>query len=318
MSHIFISYSRADKVCAYKIQRQLEAQGFKTWIDKNDIPAGAPFPMEILQAIRGAAAVLILWSKNSAESHFVGKEIEEALNQKMVRSVPVIPVWLDGHPLHPLLESLNAIPLTDCSDEMIDTLVNKLPEPIKQTLGRQFHTLDPDKTLNDHHHTLLPNGLVSIPYVTSWFCSAALIGNSDAILADHLNNKKQKPIICVVPQFLGDTSDTTVEQVYNSVRDYLDDQVFLCLHIIPNRVGRIVIDISERGQTLDVVKTTYEATHALVKRNRNLATVKIFTPMMAAMAGSVGYMFDSFWHVQEYHFDRINERYYLLFDSKDL
>jgi hypothetical protein len=66
------------------------------------------------------------------------------------------------------------------------------------------------------------------------------------------------------------------------------------------------------------VKTTYEATHALVKRNRNLATIKIFTPMMAAMAGSVGYMFDSFWHVQEYHFDRGSERYYLLFDSKDL
>jgi hypothetical protein len=318
MSHIFISYSRADKDCAYKIQRQLEAQGFKVWIDKNDIPAGAPFPMEILQAIRGAAAVLILWSKNSAGSHFVGKEIEVALSQNMSRSMPVIPVWLDGHPLHLQLESLNAISLTDCSDDLIDILFSKLPEPIKQTLGRQFHVIDPDKKLKDQDHTLLPNGLVSIPYVTSRFCSAVLIGTPDAILTDHFNNKKQKPVICVVPQFLGDTTDTTVDQVYNSIRDDLGDQAFLCLHVIPNKVGRILIDIHERGQTLDVVKTTYEATYALVKRNRNLATIKIFTPMMAAMAGSVGYMFDSFWHVQQYHFDRGNDRYYLLFDSKDL
>jgi hypothetical protein len=148
--------------------------------------------------------------------------------------------------------------------------------------------------------------------------TAVLIGTPDAILTDHFNNKKQKPVICVVPQFLGDTTDTTVDQVYNSIRDDLGDQAFLCLHVIPNKVGRILIDIHERGQTLDVVKTTYEATYALVKRNRNLATIKIFTPMMAAMAGSVGYMFDSFWHVQQYHFDRGNDRYYLLFDSKDL
>lgn len=318
MSYIFISYSRVDKACAYKIQRQLEAQGFKTWIDKNDIPAGAAFPLEILQAIREAAVVLILWSQNSAGSHFVGKEIEEALTQKMMRSIPVIPVWLDNHPLHLQLESLNAIPLTDCSDDLIDILINKLPEPVKQTLGRQYHTIDPDKTLNDQPHTSLPNGLVNIPYVTSWFCSAALIGIPGTTLRDHLNNKNQKPVICVVPQFLGDTTDTTVEQVYTSVRDHLNSQDFLCLHITPNKTGKILIDIHERGQTLDIVKTTYEAIYTLVKRNRNLATIKIFTPMMAAMAGSIGYIFDSFWHVQEYHFDRASDRYYMLFDSKDL
>jgi hypothetical protein len=318
MSHIFISYSRADKDCAYKIQRQLEAQGFKTWIDKKDIPAGAPFPMEILEAIHAAAAVLILWSEHAAQSHYVGKEIEEALVQKMKRSMPVIPVWLDGHPLHLQLESLNAIPVTDCGDERIDTLINKLPEAVKQTVGRQFHSVDPDKRLKDQDHTPLPHGLVSVPYLTSWFCRAALIGSPDVILADHLNNKKQKPIICVIPQFLGDTTDTTMEQVHNSVRDQLGGQAFVGLHILPNTSGRILINIHERGQTLDIVKTTYEATHALVNRNRNLATIRIFTPMMAAMAGSVGYLFDSFWHVQEYHFDRGSDRYYLLFDSKDV
>jgi len=318
MSHIFISYSRADKTCAYKIQRQLEAQGFKTWIDKNDIPAGARFPMEILQAIRGAAAVLILWSQNAAQSHFVNQELEEALNQKMIRSIPVIPVWLDGHLLHPQLESLNAISLTDCNDEMIDILINKIPEAVKQTLCRQFHTIDPNKKLKDQYHTLLQSGLVSMPYLSSWFCSAALIGEPDVILIDHLNNKKQKPVICVIPQFLGDTTDSTIEQVYNSVRESLIDQAFLCLHVTPNRVGPIVLDIHERGQTLDIVKTLYEATYTLVKHNRNLATVKSFTPMMVAIAACVGYIFDNFWHIQQYHFDRASERYYLLFDSKDL
>src|SRR5690606_2904320 len=112
-----------------------------------------------------------------------------------------------------------------------------------------------------------------------------------------LSKKVPKPVICVVPQFLGDTGDATIEQVYDAVQADVG-QPFLCLHIIPNRPGKIMIDLQERGQTLDVVKTTYEAVYALVKHNRNLATVKIFTPMMAAMAGSVGYMFDTFWDVQ--------------------
>jgi hypothetical protein len=320
MSHIFISYSRKDTDCAYKIQRQLEAQGFNIWIDKNDIPAGAPFPLTIIKAISEASVVLILWSQHAEQSHFVDKEIEEALNQKMMRSIPVIPVWLDNTPLRSEFKTLNAITMTGCTDKEIDTLINKIPEDIRQSIGRQFLELDLDKPLIQQPDQMpVPGtGLVSVPFVKSWFCSANIVAHGNTIISNHIANSNNKPYICVVSQFLGDTQDSTIEQVYNSIQSKLDGQDFVAIHIKPNTLGKITIDINERGQTLDAVKTTYDAVYNFVRQNRSLATIKIFTPMMAAMSGSALYMFDSFWHIQAYHFDRQSNQYCLLFDSKDL
>ncbi len=320
MSHIFISYSRKDKHCAYKIQRQLEARGFKVWIDKKDIEAGAAFPIEILRAIREAAAVLILWSESAASSHFVGEEIEEALNQKMMRSIPVIPVWLDSTERKPELAHLNDLNMYGCTDEAMDSLINKIPSVIHQTLGRQWQGFDINQLLNQHPNktTIAGTELVSVPFLTSWYCSAFIVAQGTTVIANHLSTADAKPFICVVPQFLGDTSDATLAQVFNSIQTQLDGQTFVGLHVKPNQSGKIIIDVAERGQALDAVQTTYEAVFNLVGRNRSLATLKIFTPMMAAMSGSIGHVFDSFWHVQEYHFDRQNGRYDLLFDSKDL
>lgn len=320
MGHIFISYSRNDHECAYKIQRQLEAQGFKIWIDKNDIKAGAPFPMEILKAIAEATVVLVVWSKNASASQFVNKEIEEALNHKMTRSLTVIPIWIDGTPLHPQLTNLNAALVSGCTDQEIDELIEKIPQEIRRALGRQ--TLDFDRNLpinQQSNRAAVPGtGLISVPFLQSWYCTASVVGLGETVVGNHLAGREAKPYLCVVPQFLGDTTDSTIEQVYSSIQGQLDGQDFVAVHIKPNTPGKIMVNVAERGQSLDAVKTTHDAVSALVRGNRNLATLKIFTPMMAAMSGSIGHIFDSFWHVQEYHFDRQINQYSLLFDSHDL
>lgn len=321
MSHIFISYSRKDKDCAYKIQRQLEAQGYKIWIDKNDIPAGAPFPMEILKGIREASVIMIMWSTHAAQSHFVGKEIEEALTQKMINSTVVIPVWLDDEPLPEGLQALNAVSVQACDDAQIDSLEQKIPEAIRKALGRQKQAFDPHRLLHEQDATRIPNtALYAVPLLKSWFCQAHLIGKGDLVVSEHLTRRDPKPIICVVPQFLGDTDDATITQVYRSFQEEVkeEEQPFICVHIKPNTSGRILINIAEQGQALDAIGTTFQAVYDLVNRNRNLATLKIFTPMMSALSGMIGHVFDSFWHVQEYHFVKNEDRYYLLVDSKDL
>jgi hypothetical protein len=319
MSQIFISYSRRDKDCVYKLQRQLEAQGFKVWIDKNDIEAGEPFPMGILAGLKVAEVILICWSANSAQSEYVAKEIKEAITLRMTEDKIVIPVWMDDTPLHEDIKNIHAVPVRECSKAEIAELIQRIPERARQALGRQVHNLDRYSTLQENGAVKAADGsLYTLPLLSSWFCSATLIGRGDLVVAEHLSRKDEKPIICVVPQFLGSTEDGVTRQVYDLVTDDLNGQPFMCVHMTPNINGKIALNINEPGQALDAVNTTYNAVYSIVNGNRSLATIKLFVPMMAALAGMVGYAFDNFWHVQTYHFDRGQNLYHILADSRDL
>jgi hypothetical protein len=316
MSHIFVSYSRDDSACAYKIQCKLEAHGYKVWIDKSDIDAGDPFPQRIIEAIVEASAFVVLWSANSAKSTYVDAEIEEAVNQRMHRKMPIIPVWLDTTQLHSKLQSFNAMTVKDCDDRAIRTLIDKIPQDIKNELSRKFANHDLSKAFKVDDDVDDTSTLVTIPYLESWYCEATLIAEANTDVATHL--AQDNPYIVLIPQFLGSTADSTVQQAFKSLKPTLEEQAFVCLHIKPKQAGTIVVNVEECGQTLDAINTTYEALLQLVGGNRGLATVKLCTPMLAALSASIMYRFDSFWHFQVYHFERQTTQYYLLFDSKNL
>lgn len=317
MSYIFISYSRADKACAYKIQRQLEAQGFKIWIDKNDIPAGAPFPMEILQAIRGAAAVLILWSQNSAQSHFVGKEIEEALTQKMMRSMPVIPVWLDGHPLHPQLESLNAVHLSTCSNDEIDGLINRL----SNLRYRHFLNFAPDKPLGDQGAALLKQipSLVSLPIVESVYCKGRAIAASNMTLTSAKSHPSRT--VQVYLEFLGKSdNEDSIGKIYQVLQSSQPSGPFFMFHFTGHQIGTdytLVDDPADspHGDWLDPVNTIYHTLEQTIGRGG--ATLQVFNAIPASLNFAIGMQFFKYWHVQLFHYTR-SQRYQLVLDTADL
>lgn len=322
MSQIFISYSRKDAECAYKIQRRLEGLGIRVWIDKTGIRAGDQFPTQILDAIRDAAAFILLWTENAKESHYVGKEIKAALDQNMSRSMPILPVWLGKEqvalPDH--IRSMNAIHLVKCNSAEISNLIDKIPTELRQKLGRQAQPFDMNTPLNQQEHEFITGtGLVEVKFLSSWYCQALIVGHGRTVVGNHLAHAgNNKPIICVVPQFLGAVPDGTMAQVHNAMQDQLEGQDFLALHIRPHANGGIRVNIEEQGEILDIVATTHEAVLKLVNGNRSLATLRMFTPLMSAISGSVGHRFDSFWHIQFYHFDRNQDRYFQIYDSTDL
>jgi hypothetical protein len=76
---LFFSYSYLDKEIIDKISYSLSSNGFKVWIDSNDLKAGDNFAKQINNAILEASktgTILIFLSKNSLASEWMNKEIE--------------------------------------------------------------------------------------------------------------------------------------------------------------------------------------------------------------------------------------------------
>jgi uncharacterized coiled-coil DUF342 family protein len=81
MSPVFLSYKRVDDAArAKEVRARLEALGLDIFQDV-DMSAGEFFPTILNKRIRAAAAVLVLWSKSSIDSHWVVSEAQKGLEQ---------------------------------------------------------------------------------------------------------------------------------------------------------------------------------------------------------------------------------------------
>ncbi|MBX7495107.1 AAA family ATPase [Qipengyuania sp. 6B39] len=86
MPDIFISYSHADRDHARRFAERLRATGLDVWWD-DALRGGQAFDHEIEEALRGARAVIVLWSSQSVTSRWVRSEA--ALAQDLGTVLPV-------------------------------------------------------------------------------------------------------------------------------------------------------------------------------------------------------------------------------------
>ncbi len=87
---VFFSYSRADRKAALPIIRALEAAGHTVWWD-GLLEGGVRFHHATEAALEHARAVVVLWSKTSAGSHWVHDEAARGRD-----SGRLVPLSLDG------------------------------------------------------------------------------------------------------------------------------------------------------------------------------------------------------------------------------
>jgi hypothetical protein len=80
---IFISYSQPDHDCAFELVARLEAQGIDCWIAPRDIAPSADWAAEIMDAISGARAMILVFSANSNKSPQVRREVERAVHKQL-------------------------------------------------------------------------------------------------------------------------------------------------------------------------------------------------------------------------------------------
>jgi hypothetical protein len=88
--HVFISYSRADRVYVDKVAAHLRSADVTVWYDY-ELSAGDRFDAEIEQQILTCAAFVVVLSPASARSEWVRREIRFAQDQ----GKPVLPLLLE-------------------------------------------------------------------------------------------------------------------------------------------------------------------------------------------------------------------------------
>jgi len=77
VAHVFISYARSDEPLASLVADSLREDGFEVWRD-DELPAHRAYAEVIEERIKGAAAVVVLWSAEAAKSQWVRAEADTA------------------------------------------------------------------------------------------------------------------------------------------------------------------------------------------------------------------------------------------------
>jgi len=93
---VFISYAKEDLWTVELLTDSLERDGINFWLDDKDLHAGDSIDTTIAEAIRGAWLFLVLLTPTSLASHWVMRELEQALYQESEGGTVVIPVLAGG------------------------------------------------------------------------------------------------------------------------------------------------------------------------------------------------------------------------------
>ena len=128
---VFFSYARTDQAKARQIIKLIESAGFSVWWD-GLIEGGDRFTRTTTEALERARAVVVLWSQNSVESHWVHDEAARGRDRRVL-----IPLSLDGS-LPPLgFGQFQAIDLSHSKLTAKDTEVQRMLQAISAMHGER-------------------------------------------------------------------------------------------------------------------------------------------------------------------------------------
>ncbi len=141
---LFVSYNAADRASVTTIQRLLEARGIPTFLDRDRLVPGLPWPHALEQALRDAEAVAV----------FIGRELggwqkremwfaldRQVRMEKQGGTFPVIPVLLPGADLTPCFLFLSTwIDLRGRPDGLVaDEALDALDRAIQARAAAPIH-----------------------------------------------------------------------------------------------------------------------------------------------------------------------------------
>jgi hypothetical protein len=95
MAHdVFVSHSSKDKVTADAVCAVLESHGHRCWIAPRDILPGRDWGKSIIQAIKGARVMVLIFSAHANTSPQITREVERAVSL----GIPIIPLRIENVP----------------------------------------------------------------------------------------------------------------------------------------------------------------------------------------------------------------------------
>jgi TolB-like protein len=128
----FISYASQDKVVADAVCQALEHAGVTCWIAPRDVVLGGSYAGEIVHAIDGTKLLILILSKNSADSKHVLREVERASS----KGHSVVGFKIDMAPISADLEYfLNTSQWLDASDTGVERALPRLIDAVKRVIS---------------------------------------------------------------------------------------------------------------------------------------------------------------------------------------
>src|SRR3954447_10622350 len=88
--YAFVSYASADRARALAVADALAGAGVAAWLDRRSIAGGTSWAAEIVQGVRGCAALLLLASPAAMQSPNVAQEVQLAWEARR----PLLPLLL--------------------------------------------------------------------------------------------------------------------------------------------------------------------------------------------------------------------------------
>ena len=128
MPNVFLSYVRKDVELAKKLEQALKLSGYFVWRDQESIYGGEQWPKVLGEAIADTDFILLLWSKNAAQAHFVEFEWTTAVALRKT----IIPCLTDDTPLPHSLMAINGIVLKDFQQGFAE-IIKSLSRSIAKT-----------------------------------------------------------------------------------------------------------------------------------------------------------------------------------------
>ncbi len=124
MADIFISYARADREVIDKLASLLENQGHSVWWDRQ-IVGGADFSKDIERELGAAKVVIVAWSEDANDSHWVKDEASVARD-----AAKLVPVCLDKE-IPPMgFRQIHAVDFSDWTGDSESTAVTDLQRAV--------------------------------------------------------------------------------------------------------------------------------------------------------------------------------------------
>jgi TolB-like protein len=161
---VFLSYSAADKATALAVLAGIEDQGIRCWIAPRDVPAGSEYGQQIVDAVKTARIVVVIFSTSANSSPHVRREIERAVSTERVivpfRIENVVPTgameyalgnthWLDAFsaPIEPHITALVSTVrrlLTPAADRAPDAAASRPAEDRPSIVVLPFNNMSGD------------------------------------------------------------------------------------------------------------------------------------------------------------------------------
>lgn len=137
MAHeVFISHSSKDAGVAQRVLAALEARGIRCWIAPRDITAGREWEPSIIEALRSARAVVLVYSGAADASAHVRREVAAAADA----GVPVLPFRIDRTTMSPALSYyLQGVHQLDAGDRW-EARLDELAATVETLLQREPST----------------------------------------------------------------------------------------------------------------------------------------------------------------------------------